>query len=230
MGHSEDDVVHKIPHKMKTHWQNQLKFSVLVWFTILYRTRYKKIDDRLVQCPCKTYSKVVIIYTRHKSLLTSFFCFSRCIACLDINVVPNPSAIFALVVLIWGRKVNSEFRGVSLINLARSDKNPPESRRSWANFILVSFNFGLNVSSLSNSNLGGDLAYLGETTPRDEDRDCGRETGVPVATRRTPDSVFVAGSTCSIPFRVSKPDQSEFPCGYLLYSFYILEVSVRQDG
>ena len=28
MGHSEDDAVHKIPHKMKTHWQNQLKFSV----------------------------------------------------------------------------------------------------------------------------------------------------------------------------------------------------------
>ena len=30
MGHSEDDVVHKIPHKMKTHRQNQLKISVLV--------------------------------------------------------------------------------------------------------------------------------------------------------------------------------------------------------
>ena len=30
MGHSEDDAVHKIPHKMKMHWQNQLKFSVLV--------------------------------------------------------------------------------------------------------------------------------------------------------------------------------------------------------
>ena len=53
MGHSEDDAVHKIPHKMKTHWQNKLKFSVLVWFTILYRTRYKKIDVRLVQCPFK---------------------------------------------------------------------------------------------------------------------------------------------------------------------------------
>ena len=30
MGHSEDDAVHKIPNKMKTHWQNQLKISVLV--------------------------------------------------------------------------------------------------------------------------------------------------------------------------------------------------------
>ena len=30
MGHSEDDAVHKIHHKMKTHWQNQLKISVLV--------------------------------------------------------------------------------------------------------------------------------------------------------------------------------------------------------
>ena len=53
MGHSEDDAVHKIPHKMKTHWQNKLKFSVLVWLTILYRTRYKKIYVRLVQCPFK---------------------------------------------------------------------------------------------------------------------------------------------------------------------------------
>ena len=30
MGHSEDDAVHKIPHKMKTHLQNKLKFSILV--------------------------------------------------------------------------------------------------------------------------------------------------------------------------------------------------------
>ena len=55
MGHSENDAVHKIPHKMKTHWQNQLKFLVWVWFTILYRTRYKKIDVRLVQCPFNGY-------------------------------------------------------------------------------------------------------------------------------------------------------------------------------
>ena len=27
---SEDDAVHKIPPKMKTHWQNQLKILVLV--------------------------------------------------------------------------------------------------------------------------------------------------------------------------------------------------------
>ena len=49
MGHSEDDAVHKIHHKMKTHWQNQLKISVLVWFKILYRIRFKKIDVILVQ-------------------------------------------------------------------------------------------------------------------------------------------------------------------------------------
>ena len=30
MGPSEDDTVHKIPHKMKMHWQNQLKKMVLV--------------------------------------------------------------------------------------------------------------------------------------------------------------------------------------------------------
>ena len=30
IGHSEDAAVHKIPHKMKTHWQNQLKISASV--------------------------------------------------------------------------------------------------------------------------------------------------------------------------------------------------------
>ena len=30
MGYSEDYAVHKIPHKMKMHWQNQLKILVLV--------------------------------------------------------------------------------------------------------------------------------------------------------------------------------------------------------
>ena len=30
MGHSEDDAVHKIPHKMKMHRQDRLKISVLV--------------------------------------------------------------------------------------------------------------------------------------------------------------------------------------------------------
>ena len=29
MGHSEDDAVHKIPHKKKMHWQNQLKILVI---------------------------------------------------------------------------------------------------------------------------------------------------------------------------------------------------------
>ena len=38
---------------MKTHRQNQLKLSVLVWYSILYSTRYKKIDVILVQCPFK---------------------------------------------------------------------------------------------------------------------------------------------------------------------------------
>ena len=51
MGHSEDDAVHKIPQKMKMHWQNQLKISVLVWFKILYRISYIRIDVILVQYP-----------------------------------------------------------------------------------------------------------------------------------------------------------------------------------
>ena len=31
MGHSEDDDAYKIPHKMKTYWQNPLKISLLVY-------------------------------------------------------------------------------------------------------------------------------------------------------------------------------------------------------
>ena len=46
---------------MKTHWQNQLKFSVLVWFQILYRIRYKKIDVILAQCPFKYHPKNICI-------------------------------------------------------------------------------------------------------------------------------------------------------------------------
>ena len=60
MGHSEDGVVHKIPHKMKTLWQNQLKISVLVKFEVLCGIRYKKIDVILVQCPFN------LIHTRQK--------------------------------------------------------------------------------------------------------------------------------------------------------------------
>ena len=30
MGYSEDDVVHKICHRMKMHWQNQLEILILV--------------------------------------------------------------------------------------------------------------------------------------------------------------------------------------------------------
>ena len=61
MGHSENDAVHKIPLKMKTHWQNQLKILVLVYLKILNRIRYKKTDVILVQCPFNTYISQVIL-------------------------------------------------------------------------------------------------------------------------------------------------------------------------
>ena len=52
MGHSGDDVNHKKPHKMKTHWPIQLKLSVLVYFKVLYRTRYKNMNVILdYTCP-----------------------------------------------------------------------------------------------------------------------------------------------------------------------------------
>ena len=61
MGHSEDDAVYKITHKMKTNWQNRLKISALVWFKILYRIRYEKIVVILVQCPFNIIIIIIII-------------------------------------------------------------------------------------------------------------------------------------------------------------------------
>ena len=70
MGHSEDDAVHKIPHKLKTHWQNQLKILVLVWFKVLYGIRHKKIDVILVQCPFnkkkKKKKKIAIFFLKNR--------------------------------------------------------------------------------------------------------------------------------------------------------------------
>ena len=51
MEYSEDDVVHKMPHKMKTHWQNLLKISVGVEFKIHNLIRYNQVGVILVQCP-----------------------------------------------------------------------------------------------------------------------------------------------------------------------------------
>ena len=56
MGHSEDDAVYKIPHKIKTHWQNQLKISELVFnlrSSIELDIHVKRIDFILVQCSFK---------------------------------------------------------------------------------------------------------------------------------------------------------------------------------
>ena len=50
MGHSRDDVVHKILHKMKTYQQNQLKSWVLVYLKFSLEL-YKEIDAILIQCP-----------------------------------------------------------------------------------------------------------------------------------------------------------------------------------
>ena len=59
MGHSEDDVVHKIPHKVKTHWQNQLKFRHL--FNLkFYRIRYKKVGVITCQMPLSTITDLLV--------------------------------------------------------------------------------------------------------------------------------------------------------------------------
>ena len=51
MGHSEDDAIHKIRHKMETHRQNQLKLSVFVNLKSSIESDMKKIDVILVQYP-----------------------------------------------------------------------------------------------------------------------------------------------------------------------------------
>ena len=45
---------------MKMHWHNKLKISVLVWFKILCRIRYSKIDVILVQCPFNILFHVIV--------------------------------------------------------------------------------------------------------------------------------------------------------------------------
>ena len=42
MGHSEGDVVHKIPNKMKTHGQNLLKILIFVYFNRSQLAKMKK--------------------------------------------------------------------------------------------------------------------------------------------------------------------------------------------
>ena len=51
MGHSGDDAVHKIPHKMRTHWQNWLEILVLFDLKSSIELDYTEIDVILVQCP-----------------------------------------------------------------------------------------------------------------------------------------------------------------------------------
>ena len=83
LGNSGDDAVHKIPHKMKTHWQNQLnQFS-----TSFYRIRYKKMSNapssKFFTCPCHkicraeavglslsiTFSKLRFLYAKFEAIL-----------------------------------------------------------------------------------------------------------------------------------------------------------------
>ena len=47
----------KKSNEMKTLWRNRLKFLVLVYYKVFFRTKYKKIDVILVQCPFKNGKK-----------------------------------------------------------------------------------------------------------------------------------------------------------------------------
>ena len=62
-GHSGDDDAHKIPHKLKTHCQNQLTSLILVYFKVFYRTKYKK----------KCYTFLMTVY--YKSTLSTLISY-----------------------------------------------------------------------------------------------------------------------------------------------------------
>ena len=75
MGRSGDDAVHTIPHKMKMHWQNQLKILVMV---LDIGIRYKKIDVILVQCHFKG---VMVFYTAWLTALP-LWCWYCCLCAI----------------------------------------------------------------------------------------------------------------------------------------------------
>ena len=76
IGHTENDIVHKIPHKMKMQWQNQLEISVLVQFKILYRIRLKEIDVILVQCPFNEKYSVIVTIMKLKVIIHSIVMYN----------------------------------------------------------------------------------------------------------------------------------------------------------
>ena len=49
MEDSEDDAGHQRPHRIKRYWQNPLKISLLVYYSVFYEARYKGIAAILVQ-------------------------------------------------------------------------------------------------------------------------------------------------------------------------------------
>ena len=70
MGHSEDDAVPKLPHKMKMHWQNQLKNLALDLLKLEIRIRNKNIDVIFAQCPFNN-AKSHILFNCSSSILLS---------------------------------------------------------------------------------------------------------------------------------------------------------------
>ena len=67
MGHSEDDAVHKIPHKNKTHRQNQLKIQY--WFDLnsSIELNIKRLMSYLSNAP-------LIFFEKIKSFISLLLC------------------------------------------------------------------------------------------------------------------------------------------------------------
>ena len=70
MGHSDNDAVHKIPHKMKTHWQNQLEFRY--WFN-LYSSMDLDIERLMLYLSNAPLMKIFILFLLSGSLNVNNF-------------------------------------------------------------------------------------------------------------------------------------------------------------
>ena len=84
--HPGDNVVHKKPRQMKSHWQKQLKSMVLVYFKVLYRIRYKNIHAILVQRP---YNPFIVSTINGRCILVLMHILWR------VTSKPSPNHILA---------------------------------------------------------------------------------------------------------------------------------------
>ena len=86
MGHSEDDAVHKIPHKTKMHWQNRLKISVLVKFKISTELDIKRKMLYLSNAPLHIFI-VQVLNLYAPALFQDYHRYTKFHPCMTLKLV-----------------------------------------------------------------------------------------------------------------------------------------------